>query len=106
MGSTEELHIPLAIYNIRSQITYQSYFHNLAGYDAHLFIRELAKYTTGMGIIAKNTEGYISFSIKVEVDKNVDKEGNKRTKEMDLRLIDSIKFMSSSLDYLVNNLAR
>ena len=81
-------------------------FHNLAGYDAHLFIRELAKYTTGMGVIAKDTEDYISFSIKVEVDKYVDKEGNKRTKEMELRFIDSIKFMSSSLDSLVNNLAR
>ena len=81
-------------------------FHNLAGYDAHLFIRELAKYTTGMGVIAKNTEDYISFSIKVEVDKYVDKEGNERAKEMELRFIDSIKFMSSSLDSLVNNLAR
>ena len=81
-------------------------FHNLAGYDAHLFIRELAKYTTGMGVIAKNTEDYISFSIKVEVDKYVDKGGNKRTKEMELRFIDSIKFMNSSLDSLVNNLAR
>ena len=81
-------------------------FHNLAGYDAHLFIRELAKYTTGMGVIAKNTEDYISFSIKVEVDKYVDKEGNERMKEMELRFIDSIKFMSSSLDSLVNNLAR
>ena len=81
-------------------------FHNLVGYDAHLFIRELAKYTTGMGVIAKNTEDYISFSIKVEVDKYVDKEGNERMKEMELRLIDSIKFMSSSLDSLVNNLAR
>ena len=46
-------------------------FHNLTGYDAHLFIRELAKYTTGMGVIAKNTEDYISFSTKVEVDKYV-----------------------------------
>ena len=81
-------------------------FHNLAGYDAHLFIRELAKYTTGMGVIAKNTEDYISFSIKVEVDKYVDKEGNERMKEMELRFIGSIKFMSSSLDSLVNNLAR
>ena len=78
-------------------------FHNLTGYDAHLFIRELAKYTTGMDIIAKNTEDYISFSIKVEVDKYVDKEGNERMKEMELRFIDSIKFMSSSLDSLVNN---
>ena len=81
-------------------------FHNLAGYDAHLFIRELAKYTTDMSIIAKNTENYISFSIKVEVDKYINKEGNERTKEMELRFIDSIKFMSSSLDSLVNNLAR
>ena len=51
-------------------------FHNLDGYDAHLFIRELAKYTTGMGVIAKNTEDYISFSIKVEVNKYIDKNGN------------------------------
>ena len=81
-------------------------FHNLAGYDAHLFIRELAKYTTGMGVIAKNTEDYISFSIKVEVDKYIDKGGNEHRKEMELRFIDSIKFMSSSLDSIVNNLAR
>ena len=81
-------------------------FHNLAGYDAHLFIRELAKYTTGMGVIAKNTEDYISFSIKVEVDKYINKEGNERMKEMELRFIDSIKFMSSSLDSLVNKLAK
>ena len=59
-----------------------------------------------MGVIAKNTEDYISFSIKVEVNKYVDKEGNERMKEMELRFIDSIKFMSSSLDSLVNNLAR
>ena len=81
-------------------------FHNLAGYDAHLSIRELAKYTTGIGVIAKNTEDYISFSIKVEVDKYIDKKGNEQVKEMELRFIDSIKFMSSSLDSLVNNLAR
>ena len=58
-----------------------------------------------MVVIAKNTEDYISFSIKVEVDKYVDKEGNERTKKMELRFIDSIKFMSSSLDSLVNNSA-
>ena len=81
-------------------------FHNLAGYDAHLFIRELAKYTTGMGVITKNMEDYSSFSIKVEVDKYIDKNGNEQTKEMELRFIDSIKFMSSNLDSLVNNLAR
>ena len=51
-------------------------------------------------------EDYISFSIKVEVDKYTDREGNERTKEMELRFIDSIKFMNSSLDSLVNNLAK
>ena len=50
-------------------------FHNLAGYDAHLFIKELAKHTTKIGVIAKNTENYISFSVKVEVDKFIDKAG-------------------------------
>ena len=80
-------------------------FHNLTRYDAHLFIRELAKYTTDIGVIAKNTEDYISFSIKVEVDKYIDKSENEHIKEMELRFIDSIKFMSSSLDSLVNNLA-
>ena len=81
-------------------------FHNLAGYDAHLFIRELAKHTTDIGVTAKNIEDYISFSIKVKVDKYIDKGGNEHIKEMELRLINSIKFMSSSLDSLVNNLAK
>ena len=81
-------------------------FHNLAGYDAHLFIRELAKYTKNVRVIAKNMEDYISFSIKVEVDRYVDKNGEEKYKEIDLRFIDSFKFMSSSLDSLVNNLAR
>ena len=81
-------------------------FHNLAGYDAHLFIRELAKHTKDVGVIAKNMEDYISFSIKVEVDRYVDKNGEEKYKEINLRFIDSFKFMSSSLDSLVNNLAR
>ena len=80
-------------------------FHNITGYNAHLFIRELSKYTNRMGVIAKNIEDYISFSIKVEVDKYIDKDGNECAKEMELRFIDSIKFMSSSMDSLVNNLA-
>ena len=57
-------------------------------------------------LIAKNVEDYISFSIKVKVDKYIDKEGNEKYKEIELRFIDSFKFMSSSLDSLVNNLAK
>ena len=78
-------------------------FHNLAGYDAHLFIKELAKHGK-MGVIAKNTEDHIPFSINVEVDKYIDKNGEEKSKEIALRFIDSTKFMNSSLDSLVNNL--
>ena len=46
-------------------------FHNLSGYDTHLFIKELANYGSRMGVITKNREDYISFSIKVEVDKYI-----------------------------------
>ena len=82
-------------------------FHNLLGYDTHLFIKELAASSTDgakMGVIAKNKEDYISFSIKV--NKYNDKNGIEKSKEIELRFIDSFKFMSSSLDSLVNNLAR
>ena len=81
-------------------------FHNLAGYDAHLFIRELSKYMSCIGAIAKNVEDYISFSINVEVGKYIDKNGIECVKQIELRFIDSFKFMSSSLDSLVNNLAK
>ena len=36
--------------------------------------------------------------------KYIDKNEEEKPKEIDLRFIDSIKFMSSSLDSLVNNL--
>ena len=50
-------------------------FHNLSGYDAHLFIKELGKETNEFGVIAKNREDYIIFSVGVTVDKYVDKDG-------------------------------
>ena len=85
-------------------------FHNLSGYDAHLFIRELGAHTSDMEVIAKNKEDYISFSIKVPVDSYVDKEGNEKDKLTELRFINSFKFMSfvmsSSLDSLTKNLVR
>ena len=79
-------------------------FHNLSGYDAHLFIRELGAHTSEMGMITKNKEDYISFSIKVPVEKYIDNEGNEKDKLIELRFIDSFKFMSSSLDSLTKNL--
>ena len=81
-------------------------FHNLSGYDAHLFIRELGAHTSEMGVIAKNKEDYISFSIKVPVDSYIDKNGEEKDKLIERRFIDSFKIMSSSLDPLAKNLVR
>ena len=79
-------------------------FHNLSGYDAHLFVRELGVHTSEMGVIVKNKEDYISFSIKVPVEKYIDKNGEEKDKLIELRFIDSFKFMSSSLDFLTKSL--
>ena len=76
------------------------------GLNAHLFIRELGAHTSDMEVIAKNKEDYISFSIKVPVDSYIDKNGEEKDKLIELRFIDSFKFMSSSLDSLTKNLVR
>ena len=40
-------------------------FHNLSGYDTHLFIRELGGHASDMEVIAKNKDNYISFQSKL-----------------------------------------
>ena len=57
-----------------------------------------------MEVIAKNKEDYISFSVKIPVEKYIDKNGEEKDKLIALRFIDSFKFMSSSLDSLTKNL--
>ena len=91
--------------NLRYRISYDIpvVFHNLAGYDAHLFIKELGKKAKDTGVIAKNKEDYITFSVDIVVDRYIDKEGNEKDKTIELRFIDSFKFMTSSLDPLMND---
>ena len=43
-------------------------FHNLQGYDSHLFIKQLAKVSGGLSCIPSTEEKYISFSKKIVVD--------------------------------------
>ena len=96
------------LYNLRYRIP--SYipvvFHNLSGYDAHLFIKELGKKSSNIGVIAKNKEDYITFLVNVAVDRYIDKNGEKKDKFIELRFHDSFKFMASSLDLLTFNLVR
>ena len=50
-------------------------FHNLSGYDSHLFIKTLGNSEGDISCIANNEENYISFTKQVIVDKYVNKEG-------------------------------
>ena len=60
--------------------------------------------SSNIEVIAKNKEDYITFSVNVVVDRYTDKNGEERDKFIELRFIDSFKFMASSLDSLTNNL--
>ena len=46
------------------------FFHNLSGYDMHLFVRELRKkFDSGsISVIAENKDKCISFNVNVSVD--------------------------------------
>ena len=80
-------------------------FHNLQGYDAHLFIKQLACLPGELNCIPSTEENYISFSKKIKVDEYK----SRRTGEMvslyfEIRFIDSFKFLQTSLANLVSNL--
>ena len=82
-------------------------FHNLSGYDSHLFIKNLGKTEGKIDCIPNNEERYIyiSFSKDIKVFNYTDKKtGDAVYKSHTMRFIDSFKFMSSSLDRLTSNL--
>lgn len=73
--------------------------HNLSGYDSHLLIRKLGckKQLPGdITIIPHNSENYISI---IKTMHNYDKKYENRIK---FKFIDSLRFMSASLDYLAS----
>ena len=79
-------------------------FHNLEGYDSHLFIKNLGVSEGEIRCIPKTDEKYISFTKSVVVGEYVNGDGEVRTRKGSLRFLDSFKFMSSGLAKLVNNL--
>ena len=79
-------------------------FHNLSGYDSHLFIKNIGVTEGNINCIPNNEETYISFSKDIVVDEYTNKAGKVVDVKQQLRFIDSLKFMASSLDKLVENL--
>ena len=81
-------------------------FHNLSGYDSHLFIKNLGKSEGKIDCIPCNEEKYISFTKHILVDKFKNKKGEEKEVIREIRFIDSFKFMAASLDSLVKNLPK
>ena len=79
-------------------------FHNLSGYDSHLFIKNLGFTAGNTNCIPNNEERYISFTKNIEVGSYINSKGETNPKYHKIRFIDSFKFMSESLDELVKNL--
>nr|XP_036677496.1 uncharacterized protein LOC118878575 [Drosophila suzukii]XP_036677497.1 uncharacterized protein LOC118878575 [Drosophila suzukii] len=71
------------------------FFHNLSAYDAHLFVKELIKIPGEISLIPLNKEFYLSISKKIYIKPN---------EMLELRFLDSFRFMSSSLDSLASYL--
>ena len=77
--------------------------HNLAGYDSHLFIKELGFSEGDINCIPNNEEKYISFTKKIQIGSYADQKGEIKPLYHEIRFIDSYKFMGDSLENLVNN---
>ena len=84
------------------------FFHNLSGYDSHLFIKKLGTPDKKENIdcIPNNEEKYISFSKTIKTGHYTNKKGEVKDKTFKIVFKDSLKFMSSSLGALVNNLPK
>ena len=93
---------------LRRQNNISVFFHNLSGYDSHLFIKKLGtpEEKENIDCIPSNEEKYISFSKTIITGQYKNKEGETKDKTFKIIFKDSLKFMSSSLGALVNNLPR
>ena len=81
-------------------------FHNLQGYDAHLFIKQLARLPGDLNCIPSTEEKYISFSKSIKVDEyRSNKSGLMVPINFEIRFLDSFKFLQTSLANLVSNLS-
>ena len=81
-------------------------FHNLSGYDSHLFIKNLGFSEGNIDCIPNNEEKYISFTRNIQVGSYTSKKGENKPLHHQIRFIDSFKFMAASLDSLVDNLPK
>ena len=84
---------------------YPVIFHNLSGYDTHMFIKDLAETEGELNCIAKTEEDYISFTKTITYG-YYKKDGELKPIKRHIRFLDSFRFMQSSLAELASNLTK
>ena len=72
------------------------FFHNLSGYDSHLFVKNLGKSEGNIRCITNNEEKSISFSKEIVVGEYENKKGEKVKIKHEIRFLDSFKFFGIS----------
>ena len=82
------------------------FFHNLTGYDSHLFVKRLADSHGDVNCIPRNEEKYIIFNKQVCVDTVVKNDDEKVNIYSTLKFTDTMNFMLTSLEKLVDNMER
>lgn len=80
------------------------FFHNFSGYDCHLLIKDLVKVEGTTNLIPLNKELYISVSHTIQVYED-DNSFHKKNHKVEMRFLDSYRFMADSLDSLARNLS-
>ncbi len=80
------------------------FFHNLEGYDSHLFVKSLGMTEGDIKCIPKTDEKYISFSKNALMETEIRSDGEERKKYLEIRFLDSVKFTLKSLDKLSKTL--
>ena len=82
------------------------FFHNLSGYDSHLFIKKLGATKGDIDCIPNNEEKYISFSKTIKTGEYKNKKEETKNKYFKIVFKDSLKFLNSSIEALVKNLPK
>jgi hypothetical protein len=72
------------------------FFHNLSGYDSHLFIKKLGEAPGAVKVIPKTKENYISITKFIPIENEY----------FQLRFVDSFKFLGTSLEKLTETLQK
>ena len=79
------------------------FFHNLTGYDSHLFIKKLGITEGNIDCIPNNEEKYITFSKTIKTGEYTNKKGETKSKNFKIVFKDSLKFLNTSMELLVSN---